>query len=383
MKSLTEINELVTFLSQVDEKYFFSEILPKFGNQTYSLSLINSIFNLIKKRSKDIQLSQRQKKTVDDLIKNYSAEALRKRKKYESLGVSPESFVLGMTYDCNLSCKYCYSDSSTFKDIDMDINAASTIIREMNETFGITYITISGGEPFPKVLELAELHENKVFFVYTNGSFIDKMNAQKIKDLGNIIPAISFLGSRKAHENIRGKENYKAVLNAMKYLKDESVIWGLSITESKINYDDIVSGKLFELIDNYKPLVVRMIPYVYSGRKANKLSLTKGERLRVTSAISEAKDTYDYFIFDYVNDKTLGIDCMAGGRRYFYITPDLKITSCVFNENGEQIYYDRQNNRTNTLDLLLNSPLMKKDRRRAELTDGCILLDGITQKKVA
>lgn len=317
-----------------------------------------------------------QKRALVRLSENYSPKARRKRAHARaSIGVAPEGYVLGITDRCNLSCRYCYSSSSPSKKCDMDLDAAYALITEMYDAFGITFVTISGGEPFPKVIPLAARCRSTVFYVYTNGTTLSKDCVAEIKKLGNVIPSLSILGPEWKHDSIRGTGSFAAVINAVNELTHQNLVWGFSVTESQVNIGDILDGTLFSLLSEYRPHFLRMIPFVPFGRKPSRdMVLKPRDRWSVAEAILRAKTKYKFPIHDYVNDESLGISCMAGGVRYFYVDPTFRMTPCVFMDAGQQIEYDLSKQRTNALDVLRNSAVMSKARELAK-SQRCILLD--------
>jgi MoaA/NifB/PqqE/SkfB family radical SAM enzyme len=344
-------------------------------NNSFDPEYIKSILRKVfKTTSQNGEVFNYYFKTLETFMNNFSEQSVLKRKKYlKSHSLAPETYVLGITDDCNLNCKYCYSHSGGKKSNYIDIDVALSIISEMYDEFGITYITISGGEPFPYVLEIAERCRDKVFFVYSNGSKIDRSVAKRIKELGNIVPALSMVGPKEIHDEIRGDRSFDLMMQGVQNLQDESVLWGFSITESKANYKQIINGDIFDYCSKFSPYIVRLIPYVSEGRELDDYKLSANERLEVGLRIKEFQQKYDFVIYDYVSDKALGIDCMAGGLRYFYISPTMKLTPCVFMDAGEKISYDPRTKKSNVLNILKHNSILKKTRSLAFKCDGCIL----------
>lgn len=321
-------------------------------------------------RLRDILASSRvarsQMRALRGLLANYSPEALRKRSSALAAdGVAPEGYVLGITDQCNLSCNYCYSASGPNKGHDMDLNLACTLIAEMYEAFGITFVTISGGEPFPMVFSLAAKCPFTTFYVYTNGTRIDREAVAEIEKLGTIIPSLTIIGPESIHDGIRGAGSYTKVIKAVQELRRKSLIWGFSVTESKANLRCILDGSLFEMLSQYNPFFIRMLPFVPVGRKDKELCLPSTSHESIAKAIIDAKVKYGIIIHDYIHDDSLGIGCMAGGRRFFYVDPQFRMSPCVFMNKFEQIMYDSEKKRTNAVKILLNSELMSRSRTLA------------------
>lgn len=308
------------------------------------------------------------------LAKNFDKDARQKRDlMLERYGVAPMTYVLGITDACNLACKYCYSNSGSRKASSIPQKVIAAIIEEMRDAFGITYITISGGETFPKILSIAREHQDCLFFVYSNGTRISKSVAEEIGALGNIVPAISIVGPEEVHDSIRGAGSYRRMLAGVQHLKEAGVIWGFSFTESRANMDLVLNGEIFEICSAYDPFFLRMIPYAAEGRESSDLRLSENERREIGEIISRNQELYPYLIYDYVNDRSLSIGCMAGGSRYFYISPEMKVSPCVFMNVGESLVIDEVSGKTNLKELIIDSKSMRRARKLAGECSSCIV----------
>jgi sulfatase maturation enzyme AslB (radical SAM superfamily) len=186
----------------------------------------HSSIKVIKKMLRETHPRQRER-----IIKTFFINQLllgsNKRKKFSEQkdGFYPPGFmVISPTMRCNLNCYGCYAGSYqqegelTFNDIDR-------ILTEGKE-MGIYFAVISGGEPFlsKDILKIFERHSDVAFHVYTNGSLIDERLADRIAELGNILPAISVEGFKKETDARRGREHYEKVMEAMKLLRERKLL---------------------------------------------------------------------------------------------------------------------------------------------------------------
>jgi len=349
----------------------------RFREMPFSSYLMDSFKTMVNRLALNPYKLYINKRALFNFARNYSKSAIEKRKNhYAAYGLAPETYVLTITDNCNLRCRYCYSNSDQLGSHDINAEAAHALINEMFETFGISFVTISGGETFPKVLSLAEKHPDILFMVYTNGTRIDRNVAKQISRLGNIVPCLSIIGPPEIHDSIRGEGSYSLLMAAVDELRDSSLIWGFSVTESSINIDHILSGELFKLCATFSPYFIRLIPYVRVGRQFDSdYSVTHRDMMHLRRNFEVIKSTCPFPIFDYVNDKSLGIGCMAGGIRYFNISPTLRITPCVFMNRGHQITYNPESNKTNAIDLLVHGHEMVKARELGRSCVDCLMLN--------
>jgi MoaA/NifB/PqqE/SkfB family radical SAM enzyme len=317
-----------------------------------------------------------QKLAIINALKTFSQASICKRDSFsEKYGFAPQGYVLTITDKCNLCCKYCYSNSganetSAIQDYDIDI-----IINEMKNIFGIYFVTISGGEPFPDILDIARRHGDITFFVYTNGTMIDERVAKDIKSIGNIIPSISLIGKREYHDKIRGINNYNRVINTINILNRLDIIWGASITASNVNIDSILHENLINDIVSVGAHFIRMIPFIPVGRQYSEIKTISDKESKILGdVIKKLRDNNGIIIHDYIDDNSTGISCMAGGRRYFHITSKTNISPCVFMDIGKPVRINRTEKSTNITDILINDPIFINTRRLQDNCNGCIIL---------
>lgn len=312
---------------------------------------------------------------IYNLIETYSPQALLRRSwMREKCGFAPEGYAVALTDNSNISCKYCYYKASPNNGGVIDFNKLSIILTEMKEIFGIRFVTLTGGETTLHLREIASRRRDITFFCYTNSVLLNYDYCKDLTRLGNVIPALTIIGGKETHSKIRGDKNYDQVLAAARCLKDLSLIWGFSLTESRVNYDEIVSGGLLDDLLRFKPNFIRMIPYMPVGRGADKWALTSEEYARISALIRSYKSRT--IIHDYINDQSLGIPCMAGGIRSFFITEKLEISPCVFMGLSVPIKFsNRSNMRSNIMEIMKSHHYFKNARKLARRHRRCIILE--------
>ena len=149
--------------------------------------------------------------------------------------------VISPTMRCNLNCYGCYAGSYD-KGNDLPIEVMDRVLNEGKE-LGMFFAVISGGEPFIRddVVKLFERHKDVAFQVYTHGGLLDEKMIGRIIKAGNILPAISLEGFEEDTDKRRGKGHYKKIMNAMRLLKENGVLFGFSSTQTRENADIIAS----------------------------------------------------------------------------------------------------------------------------------------------
>lgn len=182
-----------------------------------------------------------------------------------------------ITDKCNLRCKHCYLSG---KEIGKDLSTRSWLkIIDLLSEQGIEHITISGGEPLlRKDLEklIKRCKKNNIFCVITtNGIFLNKDRVKQLKKAGVDFVQLSFEGSQKYHDFIRGEGNYKKVLKAIDLLLVENINFGTMTTLTNKNCSRVA---IKNIVDNLVGLGVRKISfekYLYTNKNIADLSLNK------------------------------------------------------------------------------------------------------------
>ena len=162
-------------------------------------------------------------------------------------GTYPPSFlVISPGEACNLHCVGCYADSGKVGE-KITWSTLDRIITEAEQLWGRRFFVISGGEPLAYrsegkgILDLAEKHNNSFMMMYSNGTLISDEVADRLARLGNLTPAISLEGWRQKTDARRGEGVYDQILKAMERLRKAGVLFGVSLTATRDNAEEILS----------------------------------------------------------------------------------------------------------------------------------------------
>ena len=127
---------------------------------------------------------------------------------------------------------------------------------------------VTGGEPFVRkdIFDILEkIHENRrrlKFNIMSNGFYITKNIAKKLKDLNIDFFQISIEGEEQTNDYIRGKGAFKKITEAAKILVEEGIHTSFSFTVTSIN-----SKEYFKVLEIAKSLGVnslwsdRLVPW--------------------------------------------------------------------------------------------------------------------------
>ena len=308
-----------------------------------SLAILNSVrcaFNNYKLSDATLE------KVLNILIKDLFLEKeLRVQKSIEfrkNHGYNTPSFlVISPSKACNLSCEGCYADSDEKVQM-LDWDLVDKIIKDALEIWGTQFIVISGGEPMAyrsqgkDILDLVENNPGTFFMMYTNGTLIEEEVAERMAKLGNIIPAISLEGWREKTDARRGEGVFDRAMAAMDRLFQAGVLYGVSLTATRHNAEEILSDSFIEFLFKEKHAVIGWIfQYMPIGRSYTlDLMPIPDQRLKMWRQSWELVREKKVFLADFWNHGTIVDGCLSAGGHdnggYFYIEWNGNVTPCVF-----------------------------------------------------
>jgi len=251
----------------------------------------------------------------------------------------PDFLVLSPGKACNLRCEACYANAGPARE-KLDWATFERIVQEAHELWGTRFFVLSGGEPLAYkddgkgVLELAERHPDCFFTMYTNGTLISDAVARRMGELGNLSPGLSVEGMRERTDARRGAGVFDAVLAAASRLRREKVMFGLSLTATRENCEEIVSPELVELFfEKLGASYAWIFHYMPIGRAYSlALMMTPAQRFQLWQRVWQLVRDERRFIADFWNSGTATNGCVAAGRPggYLYINWNGAVSPCVF-----------------------------------------------------
>lgn len=142
---------------------------------------------------------------------------------------------------CNLLCRHCYS-GSTDKDFSGELNTAEikTVMADLRG-FGVPALILSGGEPLlrPDLFEIAAEAKALGFpsvALSTNGTLVDDVMAERIRDAGFDYVGISVDGIGAVHDTFRGRPGaFAEALGGIRRCMARGVKVGLRFTMTRDN----------------------------------------------------------------------------------------------------------------------------------------------------
>ncbi|HQE92708.1 MAG TPA: radical SAM protein [Anaerolineae bacterium] len=259
----------------------------------------------------------------------------------EQYGIGAPSFlVISPGKACNLHCTGCYADSDD-KARNLAWSTVDRIITEAKTLWGARFFVISGGEPFAyrsegkSIVDIIERHADCMFLMYTNGTLITPEISQRLARTGNLLPAISVEGWKERTDARRGEGIFDQVVNTMHLLRHDGIPFGISLTGTRYNAEEILSDEFIDFFQQQGALFAWLFQYMPIGRSFTlDLMPTPQQRLWMWRRSWEIIRTRRMFIADFWNHGTACDGCLSAGGHgnggYFYIDWNGAISPCVF-----------------------------------------------------
>lgn len=310
-----------------------------------------------------------------------SRTASKKRRKAEDNGEHiPPFLIASITSKCNLHCAGCYSRCN-HATVDTEPVRQLTDEEWQNvfneaEELGISFILLAGGEPMLRrgVIEAAGKKPNILFPIFTNGTYLDEKYLELFDKCRNLIPVMSFEGSRELTDERRGEGIYDRLIANMDEIKKRGLIFGASVTVTTRNYREVTSQAFLDSLAEKGCKLIIFVEYVPVTEESRELAPTDTEREFMQSEIIRLRETRPEMVYiSFPGDEKSSGGCVAAGRGFFHINSHGGAEPCPFSP------YSDINVRDSSLKDAMNSPLFIKLRDEGYLLEdhegGCILYE--------
>lgn len=253
---------------------------------------------------------------------------------------SPSFLLLSPGKACNLHCTGCYADSSEQPKA-LEWSIVDRMVEEAKTLWGDRFFVISGGEPFAYrsegkgIIDLAEKHQDCFFMLYTNSTLINEKVSERLAKAGNILLCISVEGWKERTDERRGAGVWDKILNSMSLLRKDGVPFGISLTGTRGNAEEILSEEFIDFFMQQGALFAWLFQYMPIGRSFTlDLMVTPEQRTWMWRRSWEINREKRFFIADFWNHGTACDGCLSAGGHgaggYFYVDWNGAVSPCVF-----------------------------------------------------
>ncbi len=280
----------------------------------------------------------------------------------------PFLLLMDPTSACNLNCKGCWAAEYGHQ-LNLTYDEMSSVVKQGKE-LGTHVYMYTGGEPLIRkkdIIKICQENQDCTFLAYTNATLIDQNFCDEMKRVGNLSLALSIEGSEESNDWRRGEGAYQTTLRAMDLLKQNKIIFGISVCYTRNNIDFVTSDEFLDLMVEKGVKFGFYFNYMPVGHDADKNLIPSPAQRKYMyywiRRVRNSKTGKPMFVFDFQNDGEFVGGCIAGGRNYFHINSRGDMEPCVF------IHYSDSNIRTHTLLEGLKNPLFTEYRKGQPFND--------------
>ncbi len=308
-------------------------------------------------------------------------KASEKRKKAEKNGEHIPAFLISsITSSCNLHCAGCYSrqNHACSDEAPTDQLTAQEWDRIFAEAedIGISFILLAGGEPLIRtdVIEMAAKHKNILFPIFTNGIFIGDQYVSQFDQHRNLVPIISIEGDENTTDTRRGKGVYQQVMDSMKRITEKDLIFGVSVTVTTENMDEVYSDQFIEGLQKLGCKAVIYVEFVPVTEEAQHLAPDDKDREIMQERLFNLREKQNEMVFiSFPGDEKSSGGCVAAGRGFFHINSHGAAEPCPFSPYSDINVKDtslREALKSKLFQALQQEDVLKEDHK-----GGCILFE--------
>ncbi|MBQ0028738.1 MAG: radical SAM protein, partial [Lachnospiraceae bacterium] len=310
-----------------------------------------------------------------------SKEASKRRAAFKEQGEHiPPFLIASITSSCNLHCAGCYSranhacsDAAPVSQLTAD--EWKKIFDEAKE-LGIGFILLAGGEPMLRkdVIEAAGEIPEILFPIFTNGTMVGEGYIVTFRKSRNLVPVISIEGHADKTDSRRGEGMYDTIQESMKYLRENKVLFGVSITVTKENLKEVTSDEFIDTLKKSGAKVAFFVEFVPVTEEAKDLAPGDEEREYLKERLMVLRKENEEIVFvSFPGDEKTSGGCLAAGRGFFHINSHGGAEPCPFSS------YSDINVKTTSVREALKSRLFEKLRTSGTLLEdhagGCVLFE--------
>ncbi len=309
--------------------------------------------------------------------KKASGKRARAEKKGEHI---PPFLIASITSSCNLHCAGCYSRCNHATTDEAPVSQLTSeewknIFVEADQ-LGVSFILLAGGEPLLRrdVIEEAGKIRNILFPIFTNGIFLQGSYLDLLQKNRNLVPVLSIEGDKEVTDSRRGRGVYDKLITAMDELYSRHLIFGVSVTVTKENIQEVTSPDFINSLHEKGCKLVLFVEFVPVTEESSDLAPGDAERDLLKEFIDHARRAYADMVFvSFPGDEKSSGGCIAAGRGFFHINSHGGAEPCPFSPYSDVNVRDtslREAMRSKLFTALTEGDYLKDDHQ-----GGCVLYE--------
>lgn len=300
------------------------------------------------------------------------AVAVRKfHKRLEQGRTFPAFVMLSITDRCNLECQGCWV-SQTGTPHYLALEEMDRIVAACKRQ-GSFFFGLLGGEPLlhPHLFDFLAKHRRCYFQIFTNGTLLTADVARELRRLGNATPLVSVEGNAETSDVRRGGTGvYARAMRGLEQCRKYRLITGVASSVCRSNFGDVVAdGFVRDMIARgahylwyyiYRPAGVNPCP---------ELALSAEEIAALRRFTVDIRTKAPILVVDAYWDHLGRALCPAAVGMSHHINPSGDVEFCP------PIQFGCGNIRSDPLEIVFDSPFLRRFREFAGQSKGCVLLN--------
>jgi len=205
------------------------------------------------------------RKAITTLVRSFNHFGIKK-----PLSIyAPFLVVWDFTYNCNLSCKHCYSNSGPTREVELNTKEALEVVDQLVDA-GVIALAFSGGEPLSRkdFFEVASHATKRGLYVSvaTNGTLLTKDNVRKLKQAKINYVEVSIDGATaKTHDSFRGVPSaFDKAVTGLKNCVEANLCACIATTATKSNISEM--PKILDLAERIGAERFTYFNFIPTGR---------------------------------------------------------------------------------------------------------------------
>lgn len=196
---------------------------------------------------------------------------------------------------CNCRCVYCYNENILLKNSYIDSKVFTSILQDA-KSFGLSHISISGGEPFlhPEIIEFINIsiREKIKLNIITNLTIFNK-ELYYLLVKHSVALQVTLDGPNKTlHDYTRGKGTFDRTIKNLNYLNELKYQGFLTIRMNLHKRNYMYIENLFELV---------------KSMNCKFINLSLINKVGAATRFNDFIENDDYPILNFINEKVISL----------------------------------------------------------------------------
>lgn len=160
------------------------------------------------------------------------------------------------------------------------------------------------------------------------GRLSGKIISKKIRKLSNVLVTVSVEGDKEITDKRRGNGVYEKVVHTLRKLKEIGVLFGVSVTVERNNYEYWIKSSTLEKYLTMGVKLAFFFEHIPVDQDEKERFLVKEERKEFREWINGFRKEHSILMINSPGDEEKFGGCVSARRGFAHVTPDGNLTPC-------------------------------------------------------